>query len=173
MAIFKVCTSTNGSPAGHTSPEKLEKELKFKKDEKGEYVTRTKLVSALNVNEDYFSEDCEMLAMCFNTCHEGSLQYKHYMQCFPKEDCNIITVERCHELGVEMAKAFWNDFPVLIVTHFENGRYNNHFIVYNCNVKNGKKLKNSRTELWEQKRFVATQIETYGLTLGGLVFDDA
>ena len=172
MAIFKVCTSTNGSPAGHTSPEKLEKELKFKKDKKGEYVTRTKLVSALNAYPHSFSLDCKGFALRFNTCHEGSLQYKHYMQCFPKQDCYIITAEKCHDIGIEFAKKFWSDFPVLIVTHYENERYNNHFLVYNCNVHNGRKLKNSRAELWEQKRFVATQMETYGLTLEGLVFDD-
>ena len=149
-----------------------QKELKFKKDENGEYILRTKFISALNATEDCFSEDCEMLAMRFNTCGEGSLQYKHYMQCFPKEDCCIITAEKCHELGLEMAKTFWGDFPVLIVTHFENARYNNHFIVYNCNIKNGRKLKNSRSELLEQKQFVAYQMKRYGLTLSGIVPND-
>ena len=172
MAIFKAITSVNGKPTGHSSPEKLEKELKFKYNEQHKEVLRTDMVSALNADKDDFAESCEDIAAHFNTCHKGSLQYKHYIQCFPSEDCNIITQEKCHEIGVEFAQHFWSQFPVLIVTHHENGRYDNHFVVYNCNVNNGRKIDTSHAQMWEQKRFVASQIERYGLTLEGLVFEN-
>lgn len=96
---------------------------------------------------------------------------------FPPEDNEKMTKEQCHRLGVELAKTLFGDFPVLIVSHFDqenDGKYHwhNHFMVGNCNVRNGKKLDTSRGMLWAQKRFTAAQADAAGLTRRGLVLRD-
>ncbi len=172
LAIFKVTNSGKGTP------QKLEDYLKFKLNEDGEKIPRTDAVSAINASADDFSLDCEFIGAKFDTCNTyGSLKYKHYVQGFPPEDCTKMTRERCHELGVEAAKTLWKDFPVLVVTHYDKGEggeycWHNHFAVYNCNVKNGRKLNTSGSELWAQKRFIAAQAEREGLTRKGLILEN-
>ena len=181
MAIFKVITSPDGSAIGRATPEKLENYLKYEENEQGELVPRTDKISALNASVEGFSEDCEMIAMRFNKCNAyDEVKYRHYVQGFPPEDCSKMTRERCHELGLEMAKAFWGDFPVLVVTHYnqqvegENGAYHwhNHFLVYNCNVNNGHKISTKHDDLWAQKKYVAAQAEANGLTRKGLILEN-
>ena len=181
MAIFKVITSPDGSAIGRATPEKLEDYLKYEENEQGELIARTDKISALNVSSENFSEDCEMVAMKFNKCNTyDEVKYRHYVQGFPPEDCSKMTRERCHQLGVEMAKAFWGDFPVLVVTHYNqqvegaDGGYHwhNHFLVYNCNVKNGRKIDRSGDSLWAQKKYVAAQAEAEGLTRKGLILEN-
>ena len=181
MAIFKVITSPDGSAIGRATPEKLEDYLKYEENEQGERISRTDKISALNVSSENFSEDCEMIAMKFNKCNTyDEVKYRHYVQGFPPEDCSKMTRERCHQLGVEMAKAFWGDFPVLVVTHYnqqvegEDGGYHwhNHFLVYNCNIKNGRKIDRSGNSLWAQKKYVAAQAEAEGLTRKGLILEN-
>ena len=116
MAIFKVVTSPEGKSIGHATPQKLEDYLKFEEDERGEKIPRTQAITAINADKDGFTESCEDVAAHFNTCNKyDDLKYKHYVQGFPPEDCGKMTEEECHALGVEAAKTFWGDFPVLIV----------------------------------------------------------
>lgn len=181
MAIFKVITSPDGSAIGRATPEKLEDYLKFEENEQGERVPRTDKLTALNASTESFSEDCETISQKFNKCNTyDEVKYRHYVQGFPPEDCSKMTRERCHQLGVEMAKAFWGDFPVLVVTHYnqqvegEDGAYHwhNHFLVYNCNVNNGRKIDRSGNSLWAQKKYVAAQAEANGLTRKGLILEN-
>ena len=187
MAIFKAVTHSDGSSIGRATPDRLENYLKYQTDEKGkiiydengEPIKRTEFVTAINGDAYNFSADCRFLAAIHDTCYEyDSLKYKHYIQGFAPEDSKLMTKEECHALGVEMAKAAWKDFPVLVVTHYEqttqDGEYHwhNHFIVYNCRVTDGKKLDTSRGAMWAQKGFVALQSRAHGLTQRGLVFDE-
>ena len=180
MAIFKVITSPDGSAIGRATPEKLEDYLKYEENEQGERVPRTDKISALNASPESFSEDCEMISMKFDKCNTyDEVKYRHYVQGFPPEDCSKMTRERCHQLGVEMAKAFWGDFPVLVVTHYnqqvegtESYHWHNHFLVYNCNVKNGRKINTKHAELWAQMKYVAAQAEANGLTRKGLILEN-
>ena len=87
-----------------------------------------------------------------------------------------MTRDKCHALGVELANTVWPDFPVLVVSHFEqavdgtdNYHWHNHFIVYNCAVTDGHKIDTKKDALNCQKRFVAMQAEGNGLTSRGLV----
>ena len=181
MAIFKVITSPDGSAIGRATPEKLEDYLKFEENEQGERIARTDKISALNAYPHSFALDCRDISIKFGKCNTyDEVKYRHYVQGFPPEDCSKMTRERCHQLGVEMAKAFWGDFPVLVVTHYnqqvegEDGAYHwhNHFLVYNCNVHNGKKLNPRCSDLWEQKKYVAAQAEANGLTRKGLILEN-
>lgn len=184
MAIFKAITGTSGG-IGYATPQKLEDYLKYETnargkiqlDEFGEPVKRSEHVTAINATSDMFSEDCRMIGARFNTCNKFlSLKYKHYVQGFPPEDNELMTRDKCHALGVELANTVWPDFPVLVVSHFEQAvdgtehyHWHNHFIVYNCAVTDGHKIDTKKDALNCQKRFVAMQAEGNGLTLRGLV----
>ena len=180
MAIFKVITSQDGKSIGHATPKKLEEYLKYMQDENGktlkdgngEKISRASAITALNADSDNFSLSCSILAEKMNTCKDyDSLKYKHYVQGFAPEDSELMSEQKCHELGVELAKTFFKDFPVLIVTHCdqkvsgtEDYHWHNHFIVYNCAVTDGHKLNTSRQMLKSQQKFVAEQAKANGLT---------
>ncbi len=184
MAIFKAITGTSGG-IGYATPQKLEDYLKYetnalgriKLNELGEPVKRSEHITAINASSDIFSEDCRALSASFNTCNDFlSLKYKHYVQGFPPEDNTLMSRDKCHALGVELAKTVWPDFPVLVVSHFEQAvdgtehyHWHNHFIVYNCAVTDGHKINTKKDALNCQKRFVAMQAQGNGLTARGLV----
>ena len=51
----------------------------------------------------------------------------HAYQSFKSEE---VTPERCHRLGVELAKRMWDEeYQVLETTHCNTGTYHNHFVV--------------------------------------------
>lgn len=131
------------------------------------------IVSAINEEVEGFSQGCDMLAARFNTCDTyNSLKYKHYVQSFSPEDNDKMSQEEFHRLGLEVAQTFWADFPVLIATCLElkvkktnTYRWCNHFIAYNCNVKNGERLKTTNfDEEVKLREFINTQAEANGLT---------
>ncbi len=187
MAIFKAVTNRSGGAIGHAKPQKLEDYLKYQQDaaghflydENGKRIPRTPFVSAQNADADDFSFCCSEYAAEFHVNRKFTdVKYKHYIQGFAPEDSEHMTEQRCHELGMELANTIWKDFPVLVVTHCnqisDGGTYHwhNHFLVYNCNVKNGRKLDTSASALRAQKRFVAAQANANGLTRKGLQLDE-
>lgn len=188
MAIYKGITKSGEiKTVGRAQPDKLVKYLKYKsdengkylKDEKGKRIPRTEHITALNVDKAHFCDECRDLAKEFGV-NQGydNLKYKHYVQAFCPEDSDLMTKEECHQLGVEFAKTFFGDFPVLIVTHFEQetelGEYHwhNHFVVYNCDVNTGKKIDTTGERMKEQKRYVVSQATAHGLTERGLRMKD-
>jgi|GEM_PF-3688624 len=180
MAIFKcINRGAGGEKVGYAQPDKLLKYLIYAQDENGhyikdtcgEYIPRTDYVSAINANTDTFCKDCRDHANVFGVNKNyGDLKYKHYMQGFSPEDSKKMTESECHQMGVEFAKTFYSDFPVLIVTHFEQeadsggAHWHNHFVVYNCNVTNGRKLNTSGTLMREEKRYIISQALAHGLS---------
>ena len=183
MAIFKaVVNPATGAGIGHATPQKLEDYLKYEqeRDERGLRKRKTEHITAINADAEDFSASCIDTAARFNSCREyDSLKYKHYVQGFAPEDSHLMSKDKCHALGVELAKEIWGDFPVLVVTHFEQeveatGEYHwhNHFLVYNCAVTDGHKIDTSRAELWAQKLFVVVQANAHGLTQRGLVIEN-
>ena len=188
MAIFKAVTRRDGTALGKgkSKMKRLENYLKFETDEygrvlpddHGDPIPRDAIITALNGDADDFTFSCQEVFAQFNVNRSrDSLLYKHYVQGFPPEDNEKMDRETCHQLGVELARTVWTDFPVLVVSHFDqenDGIYHwhNHFIVGNCNIKNGKKLCTSSAALWAQKRFVASQADAHGLTRRGLILED-
>jgi hypothetical protein len=183
MAIFKaVVNPATGAGIGHATPQKLEDYLKYEqeRDERGLRKVKTEYVSAINADADDFSASCADVSARFNSCREyDSLKYKHYVQGFAPEDSYLMTEADCHALGAELAREIWGDFPVLVVSHYEQevegtGEYHwhNHFLVYNCAVTDGHKIDTSRTELWAQKLYVAAQAKAHALTQRGLVIEN-
>ena len=176
MPLFKDIVKGLRGTVGHAQPDKLADYLQFKQDENKQSVPRSECVSALNANVATFCDDCRAYAARFGVNQAyADLKYKHYVQSFAPEDCDLMTHEKCHALGVEAAKAFWGDFPVLVVSHFEpdedSGQFHwhNHFLIYNCNVNDGSKIKTKRGIMREQKRYVAAQAQREQLTRRGLV----
>lgn len=180
MAIYKAITKGSSKlPVGHAQPDKAVKYLMYQSDEIGKYrkdenkklIPRTEFVTAINVSKDNFCDECRELAKEFGVNQTYSdLKYKHYIQGFNPDDSKLLTKEQCHQMGVEFAKTFFGDFPVLVVTHFEQeaetggAHWHNHFLVYNCNVHTGRKLDTSGERMREQKRYIITQALAHGLS---------
>lgn len=180
MAIYKAITKGSSKlPVGHAQPDKAVKYLLYQSDEKGRYprddrgdlIPRTGFVTAINADKDNFCDDCKDYAAKFKVNQTYSdLKYKHYVQGFSPADSELLTKDECHQMGVEFAKTFFGDFPVLVVTHFEQeaeiggAHWHNHFLVYNCNVRTGKKLDTSGARMKEQKRYIITQALAHGLS---------
>ena len=62
----------------------------------------------------------------------------HAYQSFKSEE---VTPERCHRLGVELAKRMWDEeYQVLETTHFNTGTYHNHFVVNSIGLWDGRKF---------------------------------
>ncbi len=187
MAIYKAVVRPDGKAVGHATPDALVKYLEYELDEKGNIkrddlgrkLKRTEHITALNGDAGNFALSCREISSLFGSRQRyDDVKYKHYVQGFPPEDNALMTKEDCHALGVELAKTFWANYPVLIVSHYdqetETGEYHwhNHFVVYNCNVKDGRSLDTSRAAMLDQKFFVACQAEAHGLTRKGLVLQD-
>ncbi len=179
MAIYKaIARGSSGIPTGHAQPDKLVKYLLYKSDENGKYlrqdhrlIPRTDFVTALGVDAKNFSDECRSIAADFGVNQSyADLKYKHYVQGFNVDDSKLLTKEECHQMGVEFAKTFFPEFPVLVVTHFEQeaetggAHWHNHFLVYNCNIHTGRKLDTSGERMKEQKRYVITQALAHGLS---------
>ena len=188
MAIFKAVTRRDGTALGKGKGKmkRLEEYLKFETDERGRVlrddhrdpIPRDAMITALNADADDFTFSCQEVYAQFNVNrNRDSLQYKHYVQGFPPKDNEKMDRETCHRLGVELARTVWQDFPVLVVSHFDqenDGIYHwhNHFLVGNCNVRTGRKLCTSAASMQAQKRFVAAQADAYGLARRGLILED-
>lgn len=180
MAIFKTVVKSGGASGetsvGHATPDKLIDYLKYTTTVDGDKILRTDAISAVNAGVDSFIWDCRAADARFNPGRGyNDLKYKHYIQGFAPEDSELMTRERCHELGTELARAKFGDFPVLVVTHYEQDaaegkfHWHNHLLVYNCAVTDGHKINTSRAATWSQKRYVAAQAEREGLTRRGLI----
>ncbi len=67
----------------------------------------------------------------------GNVAYHAYQSFKPGE----VTAERCHRIGVDLARRLWgNEYQVLVATHFNTGTYHNHFVINAVNMWTGRKL---------------------------------
>lgn len=77
-----------------------------------------------------------------------------------------VTPERCHEIGVKLAKEMWGDrFQIIVTTHLDKGHLHNHFCFNSVSFKDGKKYNYSKAE---QQRFRDTSDQLcreYGLSV--------
>ncbi len=70
----------------------------------------------------------------------GNLAYHAYQSFKPDE----VTPERCHEIGVELAKRIWGDrYEVVVSTHINTTCVHNHFVINSVSFVDGKKLNNN------------------------------
>ena len=175
MAIYKAIGKT-----GHAQPDKVVKYLLYQSDENGKYlrkdhrlIPRTDFATVLGIeaDKDGFCDECRSIAADFGVNQNyADLKYKHYIQGYNVDDSKLLTKEECHQMGVEFAKTFFPEFPVLVVTHFEQetdsggAHWHNHILVYNCNIRTGKKLNTSGERMKEQKRYIIAQALAHGLS---------
>jgi len=70
----------------------------------------------------------------------GNLAYHAYQSFAPGE----VTPEKCHEIGVQLAKTLWGDrYEVLVTTHINTNCLHNHLVVNSVSFVDGKKLDNN------------------------------
>lgn len=77
-----------------------------------------------------------------------------------------VTPERCHEIGVKLAKEMWGDrFQVIVTTHLDKGHLHNHFCFNSVSFKDGKKYNYSKAEQQHLRDASDQLCREYGLSV--------
>lgn len=77
-----------------------------------------------------------------------------------------VTPERCHEIGVKLAKEMWGDrFQVIVTTHLDKDHLHNHFCFNSVSFKDGKKYNYSKTEQQRLRDTSDRLCREYGLSV--------
>lgn len=77
-----------------------------------------------------------------------------------------VTPERCHEIGVKLAKEMWGDrFQVIVTTHLDKGHLHNHFCFNSVSFKDGKKYNYSKAEQQRLRDTSDRLCREYGLSI--------
>lgn len=114
------------------------------KEEKTEY----KLISGVNCNPDNMVNDFNTTKELYNK--NGGVQYQHIIQSFDPKD--VITPDKAHRLGLELAEKQFKGYEVFVVTHKDKEHIHNHFVVNSVSYETGLKYKASNKSLWDIKR---------------------
>ena len=77
-----------------------------------------------------------------------------------------VTPERCHEIGVKLAREMWGDkFQVIVTTHLDKGHLHNHFCFNSVSFKDGKKYNYSKAEQQRLRDTSDRLCREYGLSV--------
>ena len=85
---------------------------------------------------------------------------------FHPEDNDRLTYEQAYKIAEDFAREFfWSKgYEVLFAVHTDTAHTHVHFLVSNCNVKDGKSFRRGPAELKEMCRYFGEQCREYGLT---------
>ena len=85
----------------------------------------------------------------------GNLAYHAYQSFLPDE----VTPEKCHEIGIELARRLWGDrYEVLVSTHLNTHCVHNHFVINSVSYVDGKKLNNDYAMYFKSLRAGSDEI---------------
>ena len=77
-----------------------------------------------------------------------------------------VTPERCHEIGVKLARKMWGDrFQVIVTTHLDKDHLHNHFCFNSVSFKDGKKYNYSKSEQQRLRDTSDRLCREYGLSV--------
>ncbi len=80
---------------------------------------------------------------------DGIIAWHGYQSFKPGE----VTVEECHAIGIETAKAMWGeDYQIIVTTHLDKDHLHNHFLLNSVSFRTGKKYNYTNAE---RRRMVA------------------
>jgi hypothetical protein len=92
---------------------------------------------------------------------DGYIAYHGYQSFKPGE----LTAQKCHDIGVELAKAMWGDrFQVLVTTHLDKEHLHNHFVINSVSFIDGKKYNYSKAEMQRLRDMSDELCCAYGLS---------
>ena len=100
-------------------------------------------VTAINCQKDIALQQMIFTKQRYGK-EDGYIAWHGYQSFKPGE----VTPERCHALGMELARQMWGDrFQVIVTTHLDREHLHNHFCVNSVSFKDGGKYNFSKKEL--------------------------
>lgn len=124
------------------------------KNEKIMYVT------GVNCNEKTAYEEMMSVQNRFDKI-TGNVAY-HAYQSFKTGE---VSPELAHKIGVELAEKMWNEYQVVVATHFNTGTYHNHFVINSVNMFTGKKFNCNKGAYYHFRELSDELCREYGLTI--------
>ena len=129
------------------------------KTEQGE--EKTLFVTGVNCTAGGAFQEMQAVQSRFGKT-DGNVAYHAYQSFKPGE----VSPERCHQLGVELARRMWEDgHQVLVATHFNTGTYHNHLVINSVNMWDGKKFNCSKRVYYELRRLSDELCAEHGLSV--------
>lgn len=132
--------------------------------------TKSELYNAFGCNRDNFA-NCVLMTR--------KMHQKKYSRFFPRdilaqklsisfhpEDNDKLTYEDAYKIAEDFAhKFFWEKgFEVLFAVHVDTEHVHVHFLVNNCNQKDGSSFRRGPKELVEMSEYFGEQCRSHGLT---------
>lgn len=138
--------------------------------EDGVVKTEPHLYKAFGCNRDNFANSLLMTRKMHDKRYSRYKQKEILAQklsiSFHPEDNDRLTYEHAYKIAEDFAREFfWSKgYEVLFAVHTDTAHTHVHFLVSNCNVKDGKSFRRGPAELKEMCRYFGEQCRKYGLT---------
>lgn len=135
----------------------------------GIHKTRPELYGAFGCNRDNFANSLLITRKMYDKKYSRYKQkdiLSHKMSIsFHPDDNDKLTYEEADKIAREFAhKFFWNKgYEVMWAVHTDTEHIHVHFIVSNCNLKDGKSFRRGMPELKEMSQFFGEQCRERGL----------
>ena len=132
--------------------------------------TQNHLYNALGCNRDNFSNSILMTRKMHDKKYSRYKQKEILAQklsiSFHPDDNDKLTYEEAYKIAEEFAREFfWSKgYEVLFAVHTDTEHIHVHFLVSNCNLRDGKSFRRGPAELKEMCSFFGEQCRKYGLT---------
>lgn len=132
--------------------------------------TQNHLYNALGCNRDNFSNSILMTRKMHDKKYSRYKQKEILAQklsiSFHPDDNEKLTYEEAYKITEEFAREFfWSKgYEVLFAVHTDTEHIHVHFLVSNCNLRDGKSFRRGPAELKEMCNFFGEQCREHGLT---------
>ena len=117
-------------------------------------------VTGVNCTTETAYEEMTSVQKRFDKC-TGNIAYNAY-QSFKTGE---VLPELAHKIGVELARKMWNEYQVIVATHFNTGTYHNHFVVNSVNMFTGKKFNCNKGAYYHFRELSDELCKEYNLTV--------
>lgn len=121
---------------------------------------KTIYVTGVNCKAETAYEEMWAVQNRFDKC-TGNIAY-HAYQSFKTGE---VSPELAHKIGVELAEKMWNEYQVVVATHFNTGTYHNHFVINSVNMFTGKKFNCNKGAYYHFRELSDELCREYGLTV--------
>lgn len=132
--------------------------------------TQNHLYNALGCNRDNFSNSILMTRKMHDKKYSRYKQKEILAQklsiSFHPDDNDKLTYEEAYKIAEEFAREFfWSKgYEVLFAVHTDTEHIHVHFLVSNCNLRDGKSFRRGPAELKEMCSFFGEQCREHGMT---------
>lgn len=143
--------------------------IQKKQVEAGEEKTKDHLYNAFGCNRDNFANSIlvtrRMHGKSYSKLKQSDILAHKISISFHPENNEKLTYEDAYKIGEEFARNFFDKsgFEVLFAVHVDKKHVHVHFLVSNCNLKDGKSYRRGIAELKEMSQYFGEQCQKYDL----------